>query len=95
MQGPRERIVKALVEPCVLQGPVDRRGDRLDFDSQQRRIIADAARWLAPGGALLIETSEGQSPQTAEAFAAAGFATAVRHSDDFDSTIVIGTLPLH
>lgn len=61
--------------------------------SVQRRIISDAARWLAPGGALLIETSEGQSPLTAEVFAAAGFATAVRHSDEFDSTIVIGTLP--
>ncbi|HEU4807236.1 MAG TPA: methyltransferase, partial [Homoserinimonas sp.] len=59
----------------------------------QRRIVAEAGQWLAPGGALLIETSEGQAPTTAELFATAGLATTVRHSDDFDSTIVIGTVP--
>ena len=35
-----------------------------------RRVAAAAPRWLAPGGHLLIETSERQAPHTAEAFAA-------------------------
>jgi release factor glutamine methyltransferase len=59
----------------------------------QRRVIADAAGWLAPAGTLLIETSEGQSPVTAGLLAAAGFAVEVERSDDWDSTVAIGRLP--
>jgi release factor glutamine methyltransferase len=61
--------------------------------SVQRRITAGASQWLAPGGRLLIETSERQAPHTSALFAAAGLSATVRHSDDFDSTIVIGVLP--
>lgn len=59
----------------------------------QRRVIAAAPRWLAPGGALLIETSERQAPLTAAAVAAAGLAPRVERSDDLDATAVVGTLP--
>jgi release factor glutamine methyltransferase len=61
----------------------------------QRRIIADAPEWLAPGGVVLVESSERQASLTAGLCAAAGLAATVHHSDDFDSTIVIGTLPSH
>jgi release factor glutamine methyltransferase len=83
LMPPEARLHEA---PVALDGGAD----GLDV---QRRIIADAARWLTPGGALLIETSERQSPLTAEALAAAGFAVAVRRSDDVDSTVAIGTRP--
>ena len=43
-----------------------------------RRIAADAADWLAPGGVLLIETGRDQAPLTVAALAAHGFSTRVR-----------------
>lgn len=79
-------------EARLYEAPVALDGGE-DGLSVQRRIVAEAGQWLAPGGALLIETSQGQAPTTAELFVAAGLATTVCHSDDFDSTIVIGTFP--
>jgi len=57
-----------------------------------RRVAAGAPQWLAPGGHLLIETSEHQAPQAAAAFAASGLATRVASSADLDATVVIGQL---
>lgn len=57
----------------------------------QRRVIAQAPRWLAPGGHLLVETSRQQAPITVEAFAGAGLAPQVVTSDDLDATVVVGT----
>jgi len=37
-----------------------------------RRVAAEAPRWLAPGGHLLIETSDRQAPITAGIFAVCG-----------------------
>jgi len=59
----------------------------------QRRVTAEAALWLAPGGHLLIETSERQAPQTAETFARNGLIPRVVDSDELDATVVIGTMP--
>ncbi|MBQ0985793.1 putative protein N(5)-glutamine methyltransferase [Streptomyces sp. F63] len=59
----------------------------------QRRVTAGAARWLAPGGRLLIETGERQAPETASAFAGAGLIPRVDHSEDLDATVVTGTRP--
>ncbi|MFB9678964.1 putative protein N(5)-glutamine methyltransferase [Streptosporangium vulgare] len=59
----------------------------------QRRVAAEAALWLAPGGHLLIETSERQAPQTAETFARNGLIPRVVDSDELDATVVIGTMP--
>src|SRR6266581_6039397 len=42
-----------------------------------RRVAAGAPQWLAPGGFLLVETSERQAPRAAEAFARSGLATRV------------------
>jgi release factor glutamine methyltransferase len=52
-----------------------------------------ARDWLAPGGHLLIETSAGQGPLTAEAFADAGLITRVETSDEMDATVVVGANP--
>jgi release factor glutamine methyltransferase len=58
-----------------------------------RRVAAGAPGWLAPGGHLLIETSERQTPLAAAAFEASGLTSAVATSADLNATVVIGTLP--
>jgi release factor glutamine methyltransferase len=58
-----------------------------------RRVTAAAPVWLAPGGHLLVETSEGQIPQTVETFACSGLVPRVASSDELYATVVIGTRP--
>jgi release factor glutamine methyltransferase len=62
--------------------------DGLDL---HRRIAAGARRWLAPGGHLLIETSDGQAERTAGLMTAAGLAAEIRRSGDLGATVVVGT----
>ncbi|MGH3858222.1 putative protein N(5)-glutamine methyltransferase [Actinokineospora sp.] len=57
----------------------------------QRRVSAAATRWLAPGGHLLIETSEHQAPSTADAFLRDGLTPRVVDCEDVGATVVIGT----
>jgi release factor glutamine methyltransferase len=57
-----------------------------------RRVAADAPGWLAPGGHLLIETSDAQAPRAAEAFAASGLTPRIASSPELDATVVIGWL---
>ncbi|WP_214405479.1 putative protein N(5)-glutamine methyltransferase [Pseudonocardia lacus] len=59
----------------------------------QRRVIAGAPRWLAPGGSLLIETSARQAAGTAAAMRAAGMVAHTTGDPDLDATVVIGTAP--
>jgi release factor glutamine methyltransferase len=58
----------------------------------QRRVISEAAGWLAPGGHLLVETSRRQAPISVQIMAAAGFQPEVVRSDDLDGTVVVATL---
>ncbi|GIG28696.1 putative protein N(5)-glutamine methyltransferase [Cellulomonas marina] len=58
----------------------------------QRRVVAAAARWLRPGGTLLVETGEDQVPLTAAAFAAHGFDPVAVRDEEHDATVVVGTL---
>jgi release factor glutamine methyltransferase len=60
-----------------------------------RRVAAAAPQWLAPGGHLLVETSERQAPQAVEAFARDGLIPRVAHSSTLNITVVIGTRPGH
>jgi release factor glutamine methyltransferase len=55
-----------------------------------RRVAAGAPGWLAPGGHLLIETSERQAPAAQAAFTAAGLTTRVASSADLGTTVIIG-----
>ncbi|MFH8366003.1 putative protein N(5)-glutamine methyltransferase [Streptomyces sp. NPDC018031] len=59
----------------------------------QRRVTAEAPSWLAPGGSLLIETSERQAARTAEAFARSGLVPRVVGCEELYATVVIGTRP--
>ncbi|MCH0562291.1 MULTISPECIES: putative protein N(5)-glutamine methyltransferase [unclassified Streptomyces] len=56
-----------------------------------RRVAAEAPRWLAPGGCLLIETSERQAPAAAVAFARAGLAADLVVSAELHAHVVVGT----
>ena len=58
-----------------------------------RRVAAEAPDWLAPGGHLLIETSDRQVPAAAAAFAASGLTRRTATSADLNATVLIGTLP--
>ena len=72
-------------EPAVA---LDGGGDGLDI---HRRVAADAPRWLAPGGTLLIETSSRQSAEASRIFREVGLAARVKHSKKRDATVVLGT----
>ncbi|MFG2074707.1 release factor glutamine methyltransferase [Nonomuraea maritima] len=74
-----------LHEPMVA---LDGGGDGLDV---ARRVIEGAPGWLAPGGHLLVETSERQAQAAADAMTRAGLAARVTGSDELDATAVIGT----
>ncbi|MFI0717146.1 putative protein N(5)-glutamine methyltransferase [Streptomyces inhibens] len=58
-----------------------------------RRVTAAAPQWLAPGGHLLVETSERQVPHAVEAFTRNGLLTQVASCDELYATVIIGTLP--
>ncbi|MFG2651997.1 putative protein N(5)-glutamine methyltransferase [Streptomyces sp. NPDC048436] len=58
-----------------------------------RRVTADAARWLAPGGRLLFETSERQVPYALEAVTDGGLVARAVSDDEMYATVVIGTRP--
>lgn len=67
---------------------LDGGADGLDV---HRRVAASAARWLAPGGSLLIETSERQAGTAAHLMRQGGLVPRILHDDD-DGTIVVGEL---
>jgi release factor glutamine methyltransferase len=66
---------------------LDGGGDGLDV---HRRVAASARSWLAPGGALLIETSVRQAPIAAAFFEQGGLAARILHDDEADATVVVG-----
>ena len=65
----------------------------LDGLTVLRRAAADAPAWLAPGGTLLVETSDRQAPEMAAAMAAAGLSPAIRTDEDWGATVVTGRHP--
>lgn len=61
-----------------------------------RRVVASAREWLAPGGSLLIETSEWQSDTAAELMRAGGLEPRSVRADDTDeddTVVVVGRRP--
>ena len=70
------------------QVALDGGGDGLDI---HRRVAAEAAEWLAPGGTLLIETSARQSAEAVRFFEEGGLTARVAHSKKRGATVVLGT----
>lgn len=79
---PRE--ARLYEHPIALDGGAD----GLDL---QRRVAAQATKWLAPGGHLLVETSERQAPAAAALFADEGLTSRIVRDADLDATVVVGT----
>jgi release factor glutamine methyltransferase len=59
-----------------------------------RRAASDAGAWLAPGGVLLVETSERQAPLMAAVMAGAGLTAQVHEDDESGATVVTGVRPV-
>ena len=71
---------------------LDGGGDGLDI---LRRVAAGAPGWLAPGGCLLVETSERQSAAALAAFTGARLHARLTECDERGATVVIGVRPPH
>ncbi len=56
-----------------------------------RRVANDARTWLAPGGHLLIETSDEQAELTRATMTEGGLLSRVVSSEELYATVVIGT----
>lgn len=69
---------------------LDGGADGLDI---QRRIIAGAPEWLAPGGVLVVETSVRQADATVALMRAAGLTAHAVHDDEVDGTVAVGVAP--
>lgn len=76
-----------LHEPLVA---LDGGADGLDV---VHRVVAAAPGWLAPGGVLLIETSERQGPQVVEAMTRSGLVAQLVRSPELGATVATGTAP--
>jgi release factor glutamine methyltransferase len=59
-----------------------------------RRVAEAAPRWLAPGGHLLMESSERQVPRLTEAVTRAGLRPRVVRSSELSATVIIATRPV-
>ncbi|MEU8586052.1 putative protein N(5)-glutamine methyltransferase [Streptomyces sp. NPDC048664] len=69
---------------------LDGGGDGLDV---LRRVTAEAAAWLAPGGLLLVETSARQIPAARAAFTRGGLDVRPAVSPERGAHVLIGTRP--
>ncbi|MEW2164777.1 putative protein N(5)-glutamine methyltransferase [Streptomyces sp. NPDC007084] len=58
-----------------------------------RRVAREAPRWLAPGGCLLVETSEHQAATAVETFASAGLIARLTVSEEGWAHVVVGVRP--
>ncbi|MFJ7066171.1 putative protein N(5)-glutamine methyltransferase [Streptomyces sp. NPDC101115] len=74
-------------EPLVA---LDGGADGLDV---LRRVAAEAARWLTPGGRLLVETSERQAGLAVAAVTAHGLTAEVLEDEELYATVLVATRP--
>lgn len=73
--------------------PVSALDGGVDGVDLHRRLAADAVRWLAPGGVLLVETSPSQAALTTAAMAGAGMRTAVVEDPEVAGCVAVGVRP--
>jgi release factor glutamine methyltransferase len=62
----------------------------LDGLAVLRRAATGAPSWLAPGGVLLVETSDRQASEMAAAMSAAGLSAVIHSDEDSGATVVTG-----
>ncbi|MEV5439369.1 putative protein N(5)-glutamine methyltransferase [Streptomyces sp. NPDC052682] len=55
-----------------------------------RRVAAEAPRWLAPGGCVLVETSRRQAPEAVGAFTRSGLETRLAVCEERYAHVVVG-----
>lgn len=60
-----------------------------------RRVAREAPVWLAPGGQLLVETSERQAPLASRVVTDAGLLATTAGCAELGSTVVIGSRPTY
>jgi len=60
-----------------------------------RRVAAAAPRWLAPGGHLLLETSDRQAAAAVAIVGAVELVARTAGSAELEATVVVGTRPAH
>jgi release factor glutamine methyltransferase len=65
----------------------------IDGLAVHRRVAAEAPSWLARRGTLLIEVSENQAEDAAAMVERSGLLARILYSDDYDATVVTGTMP--
>ncbi|MCM3522108.1 putative protein N(5)-glutamine methyltransferase [Curtobacterium sp. P97] len=58
-----------------------------------RRVAAGAGEWLRPGGAVVIEVSSTQAPQSAALFEGAGFTVTVESDEQVEGTCIVAEFP--
>ncbi|MFF9844561.1 putative protein N(5)-glutamine methyltransferase [Streptomyces sp. NPDC013740] len=74
-------------EPLVA---LDGGADGLDV---LRRVAAEAAEWLSPGGHLLVETSERQTRPAVAAVTAHGLTARILEDEELYATVLVATRP--
>ncbi|ATL26113.1 Protein-N(5)-glutamine methyltransferase PrmC, methylates polypeptide chain release factors RF1 and RF2 [Streptomyces formicae] len=89
---PTEEVGLLPAEARVHEARVALDGGRDGLDVL-RRVTAEAAEWLAPGGHLLFETSEGQVAAARGAVERAGLVARVVEDEELYATVVVGTRP--
>jgi release factor glutamine methyltransferase len=67
---------------------LDGGGDGLDV---ARRLVGGALDWLAPGGHLLVETSDRQARAALGLVSASGLTARIAVNEELEATVVIGT----
>jgi release factor glutamine methyltransferase len=58
-----------------------------------RRVAAEASRWLAEGGSLLVETSERQQQAACKTTRRGGLVPRVARSAEWGATVIVATRP--
>lgn len=58
-----------------------------------RRVAQSAPEWLAPGGHLLVESSEQQARGVVDAVIRSGLSASLTNCDELGATVVIGSKP--
>jgi release factor glutamine methyltransferase len=60
-----------------------------------RRVAAECRDWLAPGGHVLVETSDQQAPTAVDVFTRHGLDARIASDPDLSATVVVATAPHH